>query len=138
MSDHWGTPDWLFAMFSDWHDPCPPFGCQGTHRDDLKGYWRHPKVYVNPPYSSPAPWVDKAIRTAAQGNTVAMLLRHDTSTQWYVKLKVAGARFLIVEGRLNFKNLENTIARAHNSPGPSVIALLPGCKQTHGYTLEDF
>ena len=126
------------CMFDDWHDPCPPFGCQGEHKDSLKGYWNQPKVYVNPPYSAPAPWIDKAIRTAAQGNTVAMLLRHDTSTQWYVKLKIAGARFLIVEGRLNFKNLAEENVKTHNSPGPSVIALLPGQEKIKVPTLEEW
>ena len=133
MSDHWGTPDWIMALFDGWHDPCPPFGAQDT----LRGYWNHPRVYVNPPYSSPAPWVAKAIRTASQGNTVAMLLKHDSSTQWYNQLKEAGARFLMIEGRLNYKSLADEGKTCHASPFPSVIAILAPIE---AYTppLEDY
>ena len=126
LSNHWGTPDWIMEIFDGWYDPCPPFGDKDHRRDDLKGYWRHPRVYVNPPYSAPAPWVAKAIRTAQQGNKVVMLLKHDSSTQWYKQLVEARARFLMIEGRLNFKSLANEVEGSRNCAFPSVLAVLGG------------
>ncbi len=123
MSDHWGTPDWLMSVFENWFDPCPPF----SYDDDLEGIWTPSKVYVNPPYSNPAPWVDKAIRTNATGRTVVMLLKHDSSTQWYRRLVENGARFMMIEGRLSFKDLTGSSSKGcHASPFPSILAILPG------------
>ena len=128
-------------IFHDWYDPCPPFGDEGRARDNLKGYWRHPRVYVNPPYSAPAPWIAKAIRTAQQGNKVVMLLKHDSSTRWYKQLVEAGARFLMVEGRMNFKSLANEGKSCHAAAHPSILAVLGGGKtpiQQDFSTLEDY
>jgi hypothetical protein len=103
MTDDWGTPDWLMRPFNEYYDPCP-INCEESEKDDLEGYWFVEKVFVNPPYSNPKPWVEKAIRSNHKyDNTIVMLLRHDSSTQWYRMLKEAGARFLMVEGRLTFK-----------------------------------
>ena len=103
MTDDWGTPDWLMSVFEDWYDPCP-LNCEEANKDDLQDYWFVEKVYVNPPYSDPKPWVEKAIRSNHKfGNTIVMLLTHDSSTQSYRMLKEAGARFLMVEGRLTYK-----------------------------------
>ena len=62
MSDNYHTPDWLKTMFLHWCDPCP-FNPDPTH-DGLQEDWTGCDVFVNPPYSHPSPWVDKAIETA--------------------------------------------------------------------------
>ncbi len=126
MSDYWGTPAWIRALFIGWYDPCPPFGHLGREPDDLKGVWEWKSVFVNPPYSKPLPWVEKAIRTAKNGSTVVMLMKHDSSTQWYRMLKEAGARSLMIEGRLNFENLSGDPNGGHNCSFPSVLMVLGG------------
>jgi len=122
MADDWGTPDWLMSIFEEWWDPCPLGAKYEAHADDLQGTWHfcQPGIYINPPYSNPKPWVEKAIRTNHQeGVPIVMLLKHDSSTQWYRMLKEAGARFLMVEGRLTFKGPNSTPCSF-----PSVLAVL--------------
>ena len=123
MTDDWGTPDWLMGLFEDWYDPCP-LNCQ---EDNLTIEWdseyreHQPNgIYIYPPYSNPKPWVEKAIETNHKyGTKIVMLLKHDSSTQWYRMLKEAGARFLMVEGRLTFKG-----PNSKPCAFPSVLAVL--------------
>lgn len=60
------------------------------------------KTYVNPPYSGPGPWVDKAIEESKKGKRIVMLLRVDTSTKWFAKLVEANAHILWFSRRLHF------------------------------------
>ena len=123
-TDNWETPDWLMRLFHGYYDPCPLGAIKTKARDDLTGTWElmphELGVYCNPPYSNPKPWVEKAIRTHQKhGTLIVMLLKHDSSTQWYRMLKEAGARFLMIEGRLTYK-AENSRPCAF----PSVLAVL--------------
>ena len=128
-SDNWQTPIWLMNMFSGYHDPCP-YGGYNTNRDDLEGEWEvmdhYRGIYVNPPYSDVTPWIDKAIRTHKRNMAIGirvpivMLLKHDSSTKWFAKLQEAGARFLMIQGRLTFQS-DKTIGSA---AFPSVLAVL--------------
>lgn len=124
MSDDWGTPQWLMSMFDDWFDPCP---LGAWHHNGLNLEWGvySDRIYVNPPYSNPMPWVEKAIfENTEHGCTVVLLLKHDSSTRWYAKLKEAGARFLMIEGRLKYEG-PNSRACAF----PSVLAVLAGVEE---------
>ena len=96
-NDNYQTDDWIKKMFSDWHDPCPFASI--PENDGLEIEWGN-KTYVNPPYSNPLPWVEKAIEENKKGNMIVMLLRVDTSTKWFAKLVEAKARILWVNGRL--------------------------------------
>jgi len=118
--DSYRTDSWLLAMFDHWFDPCPynPDFDAEIHQDGLEIPWAW-KTYVNPPYSNPKPWVAKAIEENAMGKTVVMLVKHDSSTQWYSMLRQAGARFLMVEGRLSF-------GTGRSAAFPSVLAVLEG------------
>ena len=118
MSDDWGTPDWIMSLFRHFHDPCPIAG-KGGLTSSWGGQFEN-KVFVNPPYSNPRPWVEKAIKTHREtSTTIVMLLRHDSSTQWFRMLKEAGARFLMIEGRLTFKG-----PNSKPCAFPSVLAVL--------------
>lgn len=130
MVDDWATPDWLMSLFQDWHDPCQ-LGQKQFAPDSLTGVWEigfMNRIYINPPYSDVTPWIQKAIRTHKQFNTtIVMLLKHDSSTQWYRMLKEAGARFLSIEGRLAFKAYDvNQYCRNEKltCSFPSVLAVL--------------
>lgn len=126
------TDDWLAEIFLGWFDPCPlqydwsPI----THPDGLEIDWQR-WTYVNPPYSDPLPWVKKAIREKAKGNTVVMLLKHDSSTKWYSLLHEHGANFLMVNGRLSYGS-DKTAAF------PSVLAVLTGEKPPIGMEVEKY
>jgi len=102
-SDSYRTDDWILKIFESWYDPCPynPDWNPYDFEDGLIQTWKD-KTFVNPPYSNPLPWVEKAISENHQGKTIALLLKHDSSTRWYSLLHSAGAKFLMIQGRLKF------------------------------------
>ena len=110
-NDNYATDERIMNLFKDWFDPCPIGARYGLERD-----WRN-KTYVNPPYSNPLPWVEKAIEESRKGKTIVMLLRMDTSTKWFKLLQEAGAIFLWINGRLRF----NT---GKPAPFPSMMVIL--------------
>ena len=100
MSDDYATDPWLKSIFKDWFDPCPLYSLDTVPEfDGLVADWHDP-TFVNPPYSNTKQWVQKAIRESNCGVRVVMLLKHDSSTEWYRLLHEAGAHFLMVNGRL--------------------------------------
>lgn len=99
MNDNYATDSKIMQLFSDWFDPCPLN--DNPDFDGLSIDWQH-KTYVNPPYSKPHLWVNKAIQENKKGKLIVMLLRMDTSTKWFKDLQEAGATFLWINGRLRF------------------------------------
>lgn len=118
--DNYKTDQWILDLFPDYYDPCPlnyDFDPE-NHLDGLKITWNwndYSGVFVNPPYSNPLPWVQKAISEnkkaklkydpskfspIGSAENIVMLLRHDSSTEWYRLLHEAGAKFLMLQGRL--------------------------------------
>lgn len=124
--DNWSTPLWIMEIFKDWFDPCPigKFYKQASGKeptsDGLKIAWMD-HTYVNPPYSDPEPWVNKAIAENKKGKTIALLMKLDTSTRWFLKLQEAGGHFITFFGRLRFSN-------KGVAPFPSVLVILEGKK----------
>lgn len=113
MNDEWTTPKDLLAFFRDYDDPAV-----AARDDGLVRAWSDP-TYCNPPYSNPKPWVEKALRESQRGVRVVLLLRHDSSTEWWRLLHEAGAYFLAVIGRLHFSDTGGA------ANFPSVLVLLP-------------
>lgn len=113
-SDSFQTDKWLANVFEEWYDPCP----YNTNPDfdGLSLSWKD-KTFVNPPYSDPLPWVQKAIQEHRKGKRIVLLLKHDTSTKWYKLLHSAGAYFATPTSRL--KHRTNSSA-----PFPSVLVFL--------------
>jgi hypothetical protein len=114
MNDNWATPSWLMEIFKSWFDPCPLN--DNPNFDGLSIDWED-KTYVNPPYSSPKPWVIKAIEENKKGKLIVMLMRMDTSTEWFKMLQEANAYFLWFNGRLRF----NDTNKPANFPSMLVI-----------------
>jgi len=139
-TDKYATDEWIRAMFpvTHWYDPCPIDWQPDTHEDGLLTSWhdrcyydpidlakrssfdlvkRYQGAFVNPPYSNPLPWVKKAIEEAERGVPVVLLLKHDSSTEWYRLLHEAGARILLVNGRLKY-------CTGKTAAFPSMLAVL--------------
>jgi len=114
-SDEWKTPKGFLSFFEEWDDPCLPGRTDGLTRD-----WMD-RTYCNPPYSNPLPWVKKAITESGKGKRIVMLLRHDSSTEWWRLLHENGAYFLAVIGRLHFDDAEGPANFA------SVLVMIPPC-----------
>ena len=123
-SDDCFTPSWVMRMFEEYHDPCPAYG-KMNEPDDLTGIWKEDKIFINPPYSNPLPWVLKARRShEIMNNVIVMLLKHDSSTEWYRVLHESGARFIMFNGRLNFTGDYVLKDKKAAAPFPSVLAVL--------------
>jgi hypothetical protein len=105
MKDDWETPKWLMEHFKTHNDPCPLF--RAKYLDGLKNNWKNP-AYVNPPYSNPLAWVQKAIEETKKGVNVVMLLRVDPSTKWYRLLVENNAHFCYFNERLKFSESKNS------------------------------
>lgn len=116
-SDNYKTDTWILRLFGDWFDPCPLDPDWAV--DGLKLNWMD-RTFVNPPYSNPKPWVEKAILVNQQeGYSIALLLKHDSSTEWYRLLHEAGAHILLVNGRLKHQT-------STGAAFPSAIFILEG------------
>tara|TARA_Y100001973_G_C4981282_1_gene224314 strand:- start:125 stop:529 length:405 start_codon:yes stop_codon:yes gene_type:complete len=123
--DSWRTDAWILDMFSLdlMFDPCPlqknpDLIIDGLLMDwfEKSDYCEH-RVFVNPPYSNPLVWVEKAIEEHKKGCKIIMLLKHDSSTEWYRLLHSHGAEFLMFGRRL--KHGTNSGASF-----PSILAVL--------------
>tara|TARA_Y100001963_G_scaffold52156_1_gene72929 strand:+ start:1192 stop:1725 length:534 start_codon:yes stop_codon:yes gene_type:complete len=124
MSDRWRSPQWIIDMFQGYYDPCPI-----DYKIDAFSYdWceDNSRVYVNPPYSNPTPWVEKAIYEVRKypNSLIVMLLRHDSSTKWFNMLHEAGAHFIMTQGRLDFDSPDGYGIPGSCARFPSVLAVL--------------
>lgn len=115
-NDNYKTDDWILNLFEGYFDPCPYD--PNPQINGLNIDWKD-KTFVNPPYSNPLPWVIKAIEENKKGKTIVLLLKMDSSTQWFKLLQENNAKFLWINGRLKF----NT-GKAANFP--SMLGVLNG------------
>jgi hypothetical protein len=113
-NDNYATDSRIMDLFRDWFDPCPLN--PDPQADGLSIDWED-RTYVNPPYSKPLPWVRKALEENKKGKLIVMLLRMDTSTEWFKLLQEGGAVFLWINGRLRF----NDCGKPANFPSMLVI-----------------
>mgnify|MGYP001453715948 CR=1 FL=1 len=111
-SDNRATPRWLLEVFEGWFDPCPLNPNPIT--DGLEIEWKD-KTYVNPPYSKPLPWIEKAIEENKKGKRIALLLRIDPSTRWYRSLMAAGAHFFYSGERIAFTTPEGITQKSNRT-----------------------
>jgi hypothetical protein len=131
-TDSMGTPAWILDMFPGYFDPCPyNEEWSETDYDGLNDEWCKvsPVIFVNPPYSNVTPWVNKALEHRFYMNMmhpmrsqkIIMLLKHDSSTKWYSSLHEAGARFLMIQGRLKFRIGDES---KNHASFPSVLVVI--------------
>ena len=118
-NDNYRTPaDFKAQLAHEFHfmdfDPCP-INQEGLRVYDGETKWPKGDLFINPPYSEPAPWITKAIEHAQRGNTVVMLLRGDTSTKWFHELVLPNAEIRFVKGRIRFNG--------EPAPFASIIAI---------------
>lgn len=119
-TDHWATPvdvvrelEREFGQFD--LDPCATKKTAKasnyfTPREDgLKQRWRG-RVFLDPPYSKPAPWLQKAIEEVSAGSAgiVVALLPSDVSTGWFHDLVKGRAEIRFWRGRIRFIGWQGT------------------------------
>jgi hypothetical protein len=99
-SDDYRTDEWILDLFAGFQDPCP-FQADFNGLDPSFSWG--PRCFVNPPYSKPGPWVDRAILENKKGKLIVLL--HE-----------AGAHFLAPIGRLKHQT-----GRSANFPSILVV-----------------
>lgn len=133
-SDKWATP-WpvledLAERFGPFDlDPC----CEShtakadryytEHDDGLAMPW-FGRVFVNPPYSKPRPWIERAVEAVAQGEAerVVLLLPCSTDTRWFHDVVWPNSRLHFIRGRVRFLGWRGTPISAPRSP--SLVAVV--------------
>jgi len=117
-SDDYWTPKWLFDAMGVTFDldvACPP---EGPHFTPTKNYYTkaddgltqpwYGRVWMNPPYSKPAPWVHKFLE---HGNGIALTL--NSKSKWFdmvwadprVHLVQMPQNFAFHQGRIPWVNV---------------------------------
>ena len=89
------------------------------------------KIWCNPPYSNPMPFIRQCSAIAESGdNEVFMLLNMDTSTKWfrYINECPHAAIMPIIGGRIGFIDGENNQKAGNNKP-----QVLIRFKKEYGY-----
>lgn len=116
VSDGWYTPPKYIALAREVLgaidlDPASCSAAQAVvqaeryyteHEDGLIQPW-FGRMWINPPYSAPTPWVRRAVSEYQAGNVSAALILTNsyTETGWWQDL-AAVATVLFFRGRLNF------------------------------------
>lgn len=132
-SDHWATPwpivrqlEMEFGVFD--LDPCcvpdtakvPRYY---TEDDDGLALPWFGRVFLNPPYSKPAPWLEKAIAETRSRSTalVIALLPVATDTSWFHDLVQGHAEIRFIKRRVRFFGWQNTPITSPKSPSMFAI-----------------
>jgi len=121
-------------------DPCSgaeqsPFATVTyTESDDGLTSPCHGDVWVNPPYSAVADWVDKAVTSEA--DRVVFLCKGDSSTDWWQRAAEHADIICAVDHRLSFGDSDNTAPfPSHILVFGSVGSLLVDVLREHGQLL---
>ena len=83
-------------------------------------------MFVNPPYSDPAPWVKKAIREAKYRQQVEcfLLLPAATDTGWFHDLILPYCNVRFIKGRIKFLGWDGKPAK-HGPTAGSILVRAP-------------
>jgi len=100
-SDEWPTPKALYeklhAEFRFVDDPRP----LGGDANGLTREWESP-CFVNPPYSTIRPWMERVALERDAGKTVVVLVPSRTCTAWWHDIAMTATEIRFVRGRLRF------------------------------------
>jgi site-specific DNA-methyltransferase (adenine-specific) len=129
-SDEWSTPqdfyDRLNIQFGFTLDPC---ATKDNHKcdkyftiedDGLKQSWEGGTVFVNPPYSNIAAWLEKAwkeTRNSKKQTCVVCLIPSRTDTKYWHQYVMESDIIYFVKGRLKFGGCKNS------APFPSSVVV---------------
>lgn len=84
------------------------------------------RIFVNPPYSNPLPFVQRAAELKNAGHLVVMLLPADKSTKWYGVIQENATEVIdIIGGRVNFINPITGEEAKGNNKGSMVVVFDP-------------
>jgi site-specific DNA-methyltransferase (adenine-specific) len=106
QGDDYPTPAHVYNALNEEFDfdddPCP----LGAKNGGLSRDWGS-RTYLNPPYSNPTPWCQKAVEEMKAGKLVVGLLRGDVSAGWFHDYVLPFAEVRFVRGRISFEGTRN-------------------------------
>lgn len=127
-SDEWSTPPAFVEAMAAEFGPfdldvcCRPETAKAarfyTKADDgLSRPWVG-RVWLNPPYSKPRPWLEKAASEVAAGRAtvVVALLPASVDTRWFHEAVLGRAELRFVRGRVRFHGWDNTPIPSPKTP----------------------
>jgi len=125
-TDEWLTPPDLIEAIGPFDlDPCSPgdrrpWDTAAKHYsledDGLRQPWEG-RVWLNPPYSQAARWLD---RLATHGHGTALIFARTETRLWFDHVWPKASGILFIKGRLHFHYASGKRASA-NSGAPSVL-----------------
>ena len=130
-SDEWATPQEIFdSLNAEFHFTLDAAATAENHKceryytaeqNGLKQSWGGESVFLNPPYSQIAKWVEKAYREGTKDNTVVvMLIPARTDTRYFHNYILHRSEIRFIKGRLHFNESKN------NAPFPSMVVIFRG------------
>lgn len=127
QTDEWLTPPKIVNALGSFDlDPCSsldrPWDTAATHwtvvEDGLAHPW-HGRVWLNPPYSDAASWMQ---RMAEHGDGTALVFARCDTAWWHDWVWPYASGLLFLRGRLTFYRPDGTKSKeGHNAGGPSVL-----------------
>lgn len=102
-------------------------------------------VWINPPYSNPLPFIERAIQQSQQyGHFVVMLLPADTSVEWFELCVTKATEIWFVTagngkgGRISFLHNANGKAKSGNSKGSMLVVFDGRIRRNLSYARVSF
>ena len=92
-------PHTLDAAANEQNTKCEKF--YDTETNGLFQKWSG-KVWLNPPWHSIDPWIDKAILSAEDGAEVTLLVPARTGTKWFGRVMKRAESVHFIRGRIGF------------------------------------
>lgn len=144
----WTTDDWttppafvrqLEAEFGTFEiDPCATKKTAKAPRfytiedDGLHSPW-HGRVFLNPPYSAPLPWVRRAARRTNAGTCplVVALLPCCFDTRWFHEWVLPYAELHFIRGRIRFLGWKGTPIGSPRQPNFLAVYRAGGLRQQY-------
>jgi len=155
IRDEWGTPPELFDKLDDvFHftlDVCATkenakceryYGPEAVHVNDdgktvtrignfvdgLAEPWAPHVCWMNPPYSDPGPWLEKAYGESQRGATVVGPVPNDPSTRWWVNWAMKASQIVwLIGARVQFVSPPG-IKASSNTSSSVVLVYWPEAK----------
>lgn len=141
-SDHWATPpefveelEQEFGQF-DLDPCCRPETAKAPRyyteeQDGLAKPWIG-KVFLNPPYSNPSPWMQKTILEIStnRASLVVALIPASTDTRWFHYFVKDQAEIRFIEGRIRFYGWNGTPIGSPKQPNLLAIYRAVGTSPT--------
>ncbi|MCB2200854.1 phage N-6-adenine-methyltransferase [bacterium] len=83
----------------------------------LNQSWDGERVWMNPPYSDVAEWMEKANRESSRAELIVALVFARTDTFWFHNYVLGKAEIRFLRGRIKF------VGAKHNAPSPSMLVI---------------